>query len=171
MKANGRCECDCGATTNLNQRGEPRRFLRGHNRRNVGTGWTQQGYVYFSLGGKTTAFHRYVFETYYGVTLERGQVVHHIDGNALNNDPENLAVMSISEHMRLHRLKDRSVRWTPDEDERLLSLRKSGLTIDGCARVLDRPYSSTRVRLAELNKRADTDTAKESPQADALSDR
>jgi hypothetical protein len=29
-------------------------------------------------------------------------VVHHIDGNGHNNNPDNLQVMTQSEHMRLH---------------------------------------------------------------------
>ena len=37
-----------------------------------------------------------------GRTLLKNEVVHHIDGNYLNNDPENLQVMTKSEHTQLH---------------------------------------------------------------------
>jgi len=36
---------------------------------------------------------------------EPGMVIHHIDGNSCNNQPSNLAVMSRSDHARLHGLE------------------------------------------------------------------
>lgn len=38
-------------------------------------------------------------------TLGSNEVVHHIDGNKLNNKSSNLAVMSSSEHYKLHNKK------------------------------------------------------------------
>ena len=38
-----------------------------------------------------------------GRRLRDGEIVHHIDGNPLNCKPENLEVMTQSEHARLHR--------------------------------------------------------------------
>lgn len=35
--------------------------------------------------------------------LPKDMVCHHIDGNKLNNDPDNLEIMTLSEHSRLHR--------------------------------------------------------------------
>lgn len=46
--------------------------------------------------------HRLVVEHQLGRPLDRGEVIHHIDGNKHNNSPENLRVMSQSEHARLH---------------------------------------------------------------------
>lgn len=46
--------------------------------------------------------HRRVVEAILGRTLSCNEVVHHIDGNKLNNDPTNLKVMTRSEHVRLH---------------------------------------------------------------------
>jgi len=37
-----------------------------------------------------------------GRRIGKGEVVHHIDGNPLNNDPRNLRPMSRSAHSRLH---------------------------------------------------------------------
>jgi hypothetical protein len=48
--------------------------------------------------------HRVIAEAKLGRGLRPGEVVHHIDGNKLNNDPENLAVMTQAEHMREHGL-------------------------------------------------------------------
>ena len=46
--------------------------------------------------------HRLLAEIKIGRKLEDDEVVHHIDGNHLNNDIENLQVMKRSEHMSLH---------------------------------------------------------------------
>ena len=48
--------------------------------------------------------HRLVAEETLGRTLTDKEVVHHIDGNRINNSPENLIVMSNAEHSRLHAL-------------------------------------------------------------------
>ncbi len=47
--------------------------------------------------GKTMDEHRYVMKV-----KGFNTVVHHIDGNKANNNPENLAIMSRSEHCKLH---------------------------------------------------------------------
>lgn len=46
--------------------------------------------------------HRVVAEQMLGRPLRRGEIVHHIDGDRHNNSPDNLQVMTQSEHMRLH---------------------------------------------------------------------
>ena len=46
--------------------------------------------------------HRVVAEQTLGRPLVPGEIVHHIDGDKLNNDPANLAVMTQSEHIREH---------------------------------------------------------------------
>lgn len=61
-----------------------------------------EGKAYRKLNGRHE--HRVVAEAKIGRPLEHGEVVHHIDGNFLNNDPENLAVMTQGEHMREHGL-------------------------------------------------------------------
>ena len=50
--------------------------------------------------------HRQIAEQIIGRPLHVGEVVHHIDGNKLNNDPSNIAILpSQAEHARLHCLR------------------------------------------------------------------
>lgn len=46
--------------------------------------------------------HRLVAEKMLGRKLREDEVVHHIDGDKRNNDPENLMVMTAAEHGRFH---------------------------------------------------------------------
>ncbi len=46
--------------------------------------------------------HRYIMEQYLGRKLERWEVVHHKDSDKSNNSIENLEVLSLSKHSRLH---------------------------------------------------------------------
>jgi len=46
--------------------------------------------------------HRKIMRLKLGRPLESDEVVHHKDGNPLNNKPSNLQVMTRSEHTRLH---------------------------------------------------------------------
>jgi hypothetical protein len=40
-----------------------------------------------------------------GRPLKKGEIVHHIDENKSNNSPENLMVMTQSQHIEMHRAK------------------------------------------------------------------
>ena len=46
--------------------------------------------------------HRLVMERHIRRVLDKREIVHHLDGDIQNNDITNLAVMSQSEHMKLH---------------------------------------------------------------------
>lgn len=48
--------------------------------------------------------HRVVAEKKLGRPLMAGEIVHHIDGNKLNNDPANLEIITQGEHMHRHNI-------------------------------------------------------------------
>ena len=62
--------------------------------------------------GRWRFTHIYVAEKKVGGKIWQGHVVHHRDGNKLNNRPENLQVMKRWKHARLHygkrKYKDRA---------------------------------------------------------------
>jgi hypothetical protein len=146
------CECGCEAQTNLDPKGNPRRFLHGHNRRGTSLGWEEQGRWFVSIGGKKKPFHRYLVEEREGRTLDRNEVVHHIDGNAMNNALDNLMVLSRAEHFRIHMLAGRPLRWTAEERARALALSDAGMKIDPVSRVIGRSYAATRDQLRKLRR-------------------
>lgn len=64
----------------------------------LGTG---EGKTYAKLHGRHE--HRVIAAQKIGRPLRPGEIVHHIDGDRRNNHPDNLAVMTQSEHIALHR--------------------------------------------------------------------
>lgn len=65
---------------------------------------TPLGYVRITLKGKTESrrflLHRLIADTFIGCVLNLD--VHHIDGNKLNNNIDNLMVLTRSEHTKIH---------------------------------------------------------------------
>lgn len=53
-------------------------------------------------GGKHQSRYRYVMEKHLGRKLTSNEVVHHINGNPIDDRIENLMVMTASEHTKLH---------------------------------------------------------------------
>jgi len=129
------CECGCGMPTPIATRtrtirgqtkGEPLRFINGHNARLLSPEeqrrrnsfrdsglkrYTGQRSNYVKLNGRH--MHRVIAEQKLGRPLEPGEIVHHKDGDKWNNDPENLEVMTQAEHVRLHTLE----RWAKEEQQ------------------------------------------------------
>ena len=69
---------------------------------------THGGYYRISTrteGNKNKFLHRLIFEDYHNCTLDENDVIHHIDGDKLNNHPANLICMSKEAHLRLHHKK------------------------------------------------------------------
>ena len=65
--------------------------------------------------------HRYIAEKKLGRLLNKEEVVHHIDENKFNNDPNNLIVFkSIADHSAFHKgceaILDGDVYWCPDKN-------------------------------------------------------
>lgn len=114
----GLCECGCGRSTSIVQtatyskkrqfRGHPYPFIRGHHKQQRGRDHhhfkgrrTLGGYVHVYMpehpnarkAGWTKGFvleHRIVMEQTIGRLLTAIESVHHINGNTLDNRPENL---------------------------------------------------------------------------------
>jgi hypothetical protein len=67
------------------------------------------GYLYFMdkdhplAGGSGKVYHhRHIASIKLGRWLKRPEIVHHIDGNRANNDPENLVVLTQRQHFFEH---------------------------------------------------------------------
>lgn len=77
----------------------------------LGKGLVAYSYKYFidkehPLASKPDGivlYHRHVFSLKIGRWILGSEEVHHVDENPLNNDPDNLEILSKSEHARLHR--------------------------------------------------------------------
>ncbi len=72
---------------------------------------TGSGYKVISRIGKSNLYeHRVVAEQMIRRPLLPGEVVHHKDGNRLNNSPDNLQVMTASEHAKIEsKLKNQRI--------------------------------------------------------------
>lgn len=61
-----------------------------------------KNYPYRKGGYAHIREHVYVMEMHLGRRLEKGEIVHHIDGNKTNNKIENLFLTTVQEHNKLH---------------------------------------------------------------------
>lgn len=126
---NGLCECGCGQRTNISpktskneniKKGEHRRFCFGHqNRRFIKNNSTKpergqflhSGYVYViapknhprPTNKRYIKRCRLVMEKTLGRYLDGKEQVHHKNMDRSDDRPENLEVMLLSEHNKLHR--------------------------------------------------------------------
>lgn len=61
------------------------------------------GYLVITLpDGRKVPAHHFVFRTFNKCEIPNGYVVHHLDARVYNNNPNNLVLMSASDHMKLH---------------------------------------------------------------------
>lgn len=76
------------------------RFAMRDRRKNAKDRVGKEVHTYNKQLGETE--HRKIMRMKLGRELTSDEVVHHVDGNPFNNKPNNLMVMSRSEHTRLH---------------------------------------------------------------------
>lgn len=89
------------------------RLKRGAMQRDKGEGKTYRKFL-----GRHE--HRVVAEQKIGRPLKKGEVVHHIDGNKRNNDPDNLMILdSQSEHCKIHGFgkREKVMQMTPSDSK------------------------------------------------------
>lgn len=67
-----------------------------------GSSLMRNGYLQISIGGKRKYLHRVIAEQKYGRELKPTEHVHHLDHDKLNNSPDNLVVLSPTEHASYH---------------------------------------------------------------------
>lgn len=65
----------------------------------------KQGYKLLSVEGEKILEHRFVMQKFIGRKLKESEIVHHVDGNKLNNSIENLQVMDRASHAKEHHTK------------------------------------------------------------------
>ena len=56
----------------------------------------------YSNGRNSVRKHIFVMQERIGRKIKKGEIVHHIDGDKLNNDLENLYLTTVAEHNKLH---------------------------------------------------------------------
>ena len=116
----------------------------------------RDGYVYLkmpehhlALQNGYVAEHRVIAEAKTGHPLASDEHVHHISGIRDDNRPENLEVMTVGDHRRLHDAKDGNPRYRKDIDtDQLLTMWRSGKGPKEIATTLRIPLTTVCRRLA-----------------------
>jgi len=94
------------------------------------------GYIHIHLNdGSLAPEHKYVYARCIG-PLQRGKIIHHEDGSKHNNEPSNLAMISIAEHISAH----------ASEPERLAKLARNAYCNHPAARPKDNSAKKTVVK-------------------------
>ncbi len=119
------CECGCGQVTSVAfetgngyRRGEPKRFISGHNSRtkSIKPGSYRSQKV---ADGATRLVHVLIAERALGRSMPVGAEVHHADGNSHNNSNGNLVIcQDRAYHQLLHvRMRVKAAGGNPDTDK------------------------------------------------------
>ena len=103
------------------------------------------------IKNKEMLVHRILMEKILGRKLREDEVVHHKDGIRGNNNIDNLEVMTISEHIKLHRKKEN----VAERVRKQLKTRKENSTIFvGCckAKLSENEVKEIKIRLRNGEK-------------------
>lgn len=67
-----------------------------------GEGCIFRGYKIITINGRRIFEHRHIMEKYLGRKLNPREIIHHINGNGLDNKIENLKIMTQNKHASIH---------------------------------------------------------------------
>ena len=68
-------------------------------------------------GNRGETLHRLIYEDYYNIEIPKDFIIHHRDGNKLNNNIDNLQMMTRAEHRALHYKEQKPrIGYTPSEE-------------------------------------------------------
>lgn len=86
----------------------------GGSRLNNGSGLTTDGYIWIRVIGNgyhnnQIKLHRYLMEIKVGRKLQFNEIVHHINGDKLDNNIDNLQLVTRSEHNKIHKFLTKGV--------------------------------------------------------------
>lgn len=83
--------------------------IRVLNPKNKGTGFgwiNKKGYREIRVDGKIRKEHRFLYEQFYKITLDKKDDIHHINGIKTDNRIENLKLISHSEHSKITNIRE-----------------------------------------------------------------
>lgn len=88
-----------------------KQYMKGENHHSFISGTTinSAGYKCIKVGDKYLYEHRLIMEEFLNRKLDKNEVVHHKDGNKLNNDLNNLELMTKHEHDIFHTKQRQSI--------------------------------------------------------------
>lgn len=118
----------------------------------MGISEDSDGYLIYRHGGlRNKKVHRVIMEQKLGRKLKQNEVVHHIDKNTRNNDPNNLEVKINKKHASEHGKEPKPQRKVLLPIDKLIGLYESGYPSTELAKIYKVSYQTILNRLKEAN--------------------